>query len=280
MFDFYFGPKPTNLDEEVTFLTSVKRTLPRWCNSIPDAEFGAICEILHHVGAESDAAARPLVLVETGSGASTLALAYYAMKHAGVAYSWDMNGAKVSVIRTACTETFGAMFEAGVPRHLKAVAYHSLSPYAGLPILRDLTDHIDFAFHDSEHVSDTLTAELDLIMPLLSERAVVGIDDAYYAFKHTDTAYLNLVRQKLGLPPIPPIPGNDTDSLDVHTERRLRATWQTLEPLHGPYRERCQDDISVAYYGRELSLRSSLGMAQVKKLENRFFAWRVTGRKA
>ena len=191
MFDFYFGPKPTTLDDEVMYLTSVKRTLPRWCNSIPDAEFGAICEILHHVGAESAAAARPLVLVETGSGASTLALAYYAMKHAGVAYSWDMNGAKVSVIRSACTETFGAIFEAGVPRHLKAVAYHSLSPYAGLPILRDLTDHIDFAFHDSEHVSDTLTAELDRSCPsapLLASTTRIMLSDI--PTRRTSTSYV------------------------------------------------------------------------------------------
>lgn len=52
MYDFILGDKATilkNAEEEKKFLLSVKRMLPRWCNSIPDSEFLAIYDILADV---------------------------------------------------------------------------------------------------------------------------------------------------------------------------------------------------------------------------------------
>ncbi|MCM1038205.1 MAG: hypothetical protein NC434_02700 [Ruminococcus sp.] len=53
MYDFILGDKETiikNTEEEKKFLLSVKRMLPRWCNSIPDSEFLAIYDVLFNMG--------------------------------------------------------------------------------------------------------------------------------------------------------------------------------------------------------------------------------------
>ena len=48
MYDFYFGTKNEVLQDELAFLLSIKRMLPKWVNSIPDSEFIAFCEILEY----------------------------------------------------------------------------------------------------------------------------------------------------------------------------------------------------------------------------------------
>lgn len=280
MFDFYHGGRPSTAQEEIRYLIAVKRTLPRWANSIPDAEFAALCNILSVQGRRAQGAHRRLVLVETGAGASSLALAYYALKHRGVAYTWDMNSMKGSMIRTACAETFCTFMEASLTRHWQFVGYNTLSPHAGLPVLRELTKHVDFTFHDSTHVLDTILAEVTAVNPYLRDGSVVAVDDAYYDFKHTDTAYINLTRQKLGLRPIGRLPDNRSDPHAVEVERFLRAWWLRVQPLTAAYRAQARSDISVVYFGSELAIRSQLSMRQVKELERRFACWRVNGRRA
>lgn len=279
MFDFYFGKPPQTHTDEVRYLIAVKRNLPRWCNSLPDAEFVAICDILNDLGREATAAKRPLTLVETGAGASTLALAYYAIKYNGIAYSWDMNAEKGSVIRTACTETMCTMFDSNINHHWKLVAYHTLSPHAGLGMIKELTARVDFIFHDSEHVAQTLLGELALSNTFLQEGSVVAIDDAYYDFAHTDTAFINIVRAKLGLSPIPELPGNRGQTLYQAAESFLKERWRTVESLADAYRASCAADVSAAYFSGELEVRSALGMSQVKNMEDRFGCWRVSGRR-
>lgn len=279
MFDFYFGDYPKTLGEEIGYLVSVKRTLPRWCNSIPDAEFSAICKILYGLGKAAERTRRRLVLVETGAGASSLALAYYALKYKGVAYSWDMNGEKGSVMRTACTETICKVVDRSINRHWKFVAYDTLSPYAGLSILKELTDHVDFIFHDSQHVLDVLLRELSAVDRYLGSGSVVAVDDAYYAFGHTDTAYINITRQKLNLAPIGSLPDNQTKPFYIEVERFLKERWKKVKSLSQNYKLLCHKDVSIAYFGNELTVRRNLGMKRVKELENRFGCWQVGERK-
>lgn len=278
MFDFYFSGPPKTLEEEIRYLVAVKRNLPRWCNSLPDAEFIAICELLYTLGKRAEEIKRPFVLVETGVGASSLALAYYAIKHQGIAYSWDINTEKGSVMRTACTETMCTIIDRNINRHWKLIGYDTLSPYAGLTILQELTDHVDFTLHDSQHVWEILQGELSIVHRLLKDGSVVAIDDAYYNFRHTDTAYINLVRKKLDLSPIPQLAGNQSRPFFEEVEQFLKGRFGVVRSLSEGYKARCRSDISISYFGGELEARSSLGMQQVNNLEDRFACWTVQGK--
>lgn len=278
MYDFFLGAPEDIAADEAKYLVSIKRMMPRWINSVPDSEFLALARLLDEQGAAAGPGGK-LVAVETGAGASSLALAFYAMKYDGIAYSWDLNGAKGSAIRTVCTETMGSYFHKHVDDHWKLVAYDSLSPLLGLPVLPDLVDHVDLFFHDSEHVWNTVRAEMEAVMPLLRDGAVVALDDANQDFLHTNTAYANTFRRKLGLPPVPPVEGNRTEPFYVQAERLLQEHWQQVEHLADLYKERVRSDPYFAYYDAEFEIKADLGTERTESLEHRFDSWRVSGRR-
>lgn len=278
MYDFFLGSRPQNLDEEIHYLISVKRLLPRWINSIPDSEFAAIATVLHNLGNRADHAGEKLCLVETGVGASTLALVFYSIKHKGLALTWDFNSKKGSEIRSACTETICTVFDTNINSAWKLIGYNSRSPYLGIGIISEWTRSVHFTMHDSEHVWENVKGELELVEPFLKDGSVVAVDDAYYSFLHTDTAYINITRRKLGLPPIPAIPGNTCNPHAIEAEAFLRQRWSEVKSVTEEYKQACRSDVSIGYFGNELQVRSSLGMEQVQQLENRFAAWEVASR--
>ncbi len=279
MYDFYFGEPDGIAKDEVKFLISIKRMLPKWCNSIPDSEFIAICKLLEEASARAAAAERQLVIVETGVGASTIALAYWALKSDGVAYSWDFNGEKGSLIRTVCTETLCNVIPRNINDHWKLVAYNSLSPYLGLPVLGDLTDHVDFFFHDSQHVLETVLGEMSAVQSLLLDGSLVTMDDANYDFLHTDTAYVNIFRKKLRLTPIAPLEGNQSRPFYIEVEEFLRQYWDEVTSVSEHYRSIYHEDIFWPYFASEIEVRREAGMERVDALEHRFAGWSVSQRR-
>ena len=76
MYDFYFGEKEEIFRDEIKYLTSIKRMMPRWCNSIPDSEMAALYNDLANSNITSPE--NKGVIVETGCCASTVVLAYFA----------------------------------------------------------------------------------------------------------------------------------------------------------------------------------------------------------
>src|SRR5438105_4493487 len=120
MYDFYFGSREEIALDEIKFLISIKRMMPRWINSIPDTEFIALAKLLDEQGSAVPRGGK-LIVVETGAGASSLASAFYALKYDGLALSWDYNGEKGSQIRTVCTETMANYFHKHIDEHWKLV---------------------------------------------------------------------------------------------------------------------------------------------------------------
>lgn len=278
MYDFYFGSREEIARDEIKFLISIKRMMPRWVNSIPDSEFIALSKLLDEQGASSTPD-RKLIAVETGAGASSLAFIFYAMKYNGLAMTWDLNGEKGSLIRTISTETIGNYFREHIEDHWKFVAFDSLSPYLGLPILNELVDHLDLFFHDSEHVWNTVKGELGIVIPLLRDGAIVALDDANQDYLHTNTAYINTFRKKLSLPAIERPEGNSSQPFYLETERYLRDRWSNVEHLPDLYKQKYLTDPYFAYFDSEFEIKANLGTERTEKLDHRFDSWRVSKRR-
>jgi len=278
MYDFYFGTKEDIKKDEQKFLIAVKRMMPRWVNSLPDSEFLALANIMDERG-KSLQANQKLVIVETGAGASSLVCAFYALKYDGLAFSWDYNGEKGSLIRTVCTETMCNYFRKHIDNHWKLVAHDSLSPYLGLPILKELVDHVDVFFHDSEHVWNTVLGELEAVDPMLVDGSIVALDDANQDFLHTNLAYINTFRKKLGLAAVPWPEENKSEPFYVGTEKFLKSNWEKVEYLPDLYKEKYLTDPYFSYYNAEFEVKANLGTERTEKLEHRFDSWRVTGRR-
>lgn len=279
MYDFYFGSDESIKKNEIKFLISIKRMMPRWVNSLPDSEFVALAKLLDEQGTAARKNNRKFVVVETGVGASSLAFIYYAMKYNGMAYTWDTNGEKGSLIRTVCSETMGNYFRMRINNYWQLVAFYSTSQYLGLSILNELDLKIDMFFHDSEHVWTTIENELKLVMPMLKDGAVVALDDANLDFLHTNVAYLNTFRKKLNLPTITDTDDNKTEPFYIKVGELLNSHWEKVDYLQDSYKENCYSDPYFSYYKAEFDINANIGTIRSEALEHRFDSWRVSGRK-
>jgi hypothetical protein len=279
MYDFYLGAPETLRRNERRYLLSVKRMLPRWLNGIPDAEFMAIHQLLEQLAGRAARATRKLVLVETGVGASTIPLAYGALKHGGIAYTWEPNSEKASQIRTVCNETIGPLLGRNINDGWRVVPYDSASPYLGLSVLQELTDHVDYFFHDGEHVWTTIAKELGAIHPLLGDGAVVAIDDAQYDFVHTNEFIVNVIRRRIGLP-VATFVGNRCQPFYREVHDYLTARWQHVESVAQRYREHYRHDLFFAYYDAEAEVRHTVNHKRFIDQAHRFEAWQVATRRS
>jgi predicted O-methyltransferase YrrM len=276
MYDFYFGTKEEIIDQEDKYLIFVKHMLPRWCNSIPDSEYLAI-----HTAIKSlDLNSKKPVFVETGAGASTIALLYHAMQTDGVLYSWDINGPKGAFLRSVFADTLSLHLGKNIFDHWKFVAYSSLSDQLGLDILGELGLAVDFCFLDSEHTKEVLLGETKRVCRYLREGAILAIDDANYDYVHTNTAYINMQRKKLGLKPIGDISGNQCDPFYVEVERFLATKWEKVQHLDDSYKKEFKKDIFWSYYGADREVMGKEGMEKLGNLDHRFDSWQVSKRRS
>lgn len=272
MYDFYFGTKEEIAKDEQKFLLTIKRMLPRWCNSIPDSEYLAILDILERYAPKENP-----ILVETGTGASSIVLLHYAMKYGGTLYSWDFVGPKGAYLRGVCSDTLLQYHKCRLSECWKFIAYSSLSPYLGLPILSELVDQVDMCFLDSEHTLDTLLGEVNALDPLLVDGSIVAIDDANYTYRHTNFAYINVFRRKLNLSEVASPTENIGDPFYVEVQRDLQSRWTTVNHIKDTFKTSYKNDIFWSYYRSDREAMAAVGMEKLGNLEHRFDAWQIFG---
>ena len=271
MYDFYFGSREEIERDPARYLLTIKRMLPRWCNSIPDSEFLA----LHNLVAGCDLPPRP-VFLETGSGASTLVLAYWALATDGELFNWDIDGVKLAYLRGVLGDTLLRHFtDANLHAHWKYIAFSSTSGYAGIPILREMGKEVSVCFFDSEHTRDVLMGEVDPACDVVRDGAILAIDDGNYAYIHHNTAYINMVRRKLGLPPIPEAPGNTGRPFWKEVEEYLRTRFRRVDHLEDTYKKTYPSDLFWSYFRSDRETMAGLAMEKTADLEHRFDAWQV-----
>ena len=119
MYDFSFENKKNIKKNPEKFLIFVKRLLPRWANGIPDSECVAIFKTLKIMNKKK------LTLLETGSGASTLAMFLYCALYGGKMYSWDTNASKGSFLRSVISESIGRILDTDVNRVWTFIPFNS-----------------------------------------------------------------------------------------------------------------------------------------------------------
>jgi hypothetical protein len=273
MYDFYFGSAESIRSDEKKFLLSIKRMLPRWVNSIPDSEYLAIADLLQ----EHVAKPNP-ILVETGVGASTIVLLHHALKHGGLLYSWDLSGPKGAYLRGVCQDTLLHQYRVNIFDHWTFVAYDSLSPHLGLAVLKELGKNVDFCFLDSEHTLDTVLGELTALEASLRDGSIIAIDDANYTFRHTNYAYINMQRRKLGLSSLSSPAENNGAPFYQEVEDFLGSRWRSVTHLPDNFKSTCREDLFFSYFQSERRVMDSAGMEKLADLEHRFDAWRVADR--
>jgi hypothetical protein len=270
MFDFHFGDKEKVLENPEEYIIFIKRMLPRWLNGIPDSECLAIWDALHQ-----NTCSKPGVLVETGSGASTICLALYAVLHETKAFSWDINGSRGAELRGILNDTIGRSFRVSLWDHWTFVSAGSTDPYLGLGVIEELKYKINFVFLDSLHTADHLFAELELVFPAVNQGSIIAIDDASYTNISYNFQYANIQRKKMGLPPVMEPESNKGECYYVRVEGLLRERFSQVDKLDDSYKQSYRDDIFFKYYQTDKKVMHAAGMEKLDELEHRFDAWRV-----
>lgn len=271
MYDFYFGELEDILENEEDYLIFLKRMLPRWSNSIPDSEYLDIFEILNKIDTKS----KKPVLVETGVGASSLVMSYFAIKNESKLYSWDINGSKIAFLRGVVNDTICRLFSKPLHKHWITIAFSSADKYLGIPILMEKREKVDFCFLDSIHTLDHITTEIRALLPVFNDMAYISIDDANYTIRHTNFPIINLLRKKLGLKPVKDTPDNKCRELYLELTDFLKNNFRSAELLNNQHNKSCPKDIYFSYYKSDKKVMDDVGMEKLDNLEHRFAAWKV-----
>jgi hypothetical protein len=274
MFDFFLGEREYLLREPRRFLVAVKHMLPRWANSLPDSEFIAVHELI----SAADWRDKP-VFVETGIGASTLVLLHHAMERGGRVISWDLSSAKASFLRQVASETLEPLHRRTIAEHWSFVSSLSLSPHTGLGILPQLTSHVNFSIHDSDHTWQTIAGEIEGVVPVLAENAIVCVDDANQVYQHTYEPIINMTRKKLGLPPLQPLPGNRGPAHYEEIPGLLGKHFANVEHVATDVADNLKNDPYYEWYDTDRRSMASVGMEKFDTYQSRFVALRVSGRR-
>jgi hypothetical protein len=277
MYDFYFGASESIDNDPKKWLLTVKRMLPRWVNGVPDSEFLALYDELDRLDKEKlFSENKNSVLVETGCGATTIVLLYFAMKWDVELYTWDTSSNKLAYLRGVLNDTLMRHFsKMNLFQSWKYIAFDSKSEYVGIASLSEMNKTVLACFFDSDHTWDNLRQEVVSVCPFLANGALVAIDDGNYRYQSINTAYVNMIRAKLGLEMVK-IENNECAPFWEEVEKVLTDSFKRVDNLEGgSYRINFEKDIFWSYYGNEREATASLGMEKMDELAHRFDAWRV-----
>ncbi|WP_026375613.1 hypothetical protein [Aestuariibacter salexigens] len=270
MYDFNFGSQEDIRRSPEEFLIFVKRLLPRWANGIPDSECVAIFRALEPYRDSGSS------LVETGSGASSLALFLHCALYGGTMYSWDTNASKGAYLRSVASDAIGRVLGVDVHKIWRFVAFDSTNPHVGLPVMRELNITPVFGFFDSWHTLEHLTLEISQFTEICASRATIAIDDAYYTKRYENYSYINMLRAKLGLGSVQEPVDNVCQPYYVEIENLLKSTFSRVEKIEDSYKQDFQSDLFFEYFESDRYFMNQLGMEQKNALAHRFDAWRVS----
>ena len=269
MYDFSFGDKDYILENQEDFLIFCKRLLPRWANGIPDSECLAIYRILKNNNKKCS------VLVETGCGASTLALFLYASLTEGQVYSWDTNGSKGAFLKSVILDSMCRVLDIDLHKVWQFISFDGTNPHIGINMLSELGLKADFGFFDSWHTLDHLMSEIRPFEKIASDNFIIALDDAYYQKKYENYSYINMLRSKIGLDLINEPDDNICRPFYVEVEDYLKKKYSMVDKIDDTYKKDYKEDIFFQYYESDRNFVNIVGTEEKEKLYHRFDAWRV-----
>ena len=246
MYDFYFDKKHKIKKNPEDFLIFVKKLLPRWLNGIPDSECLAIYKTLDYIKKKKK---KKLVVIETGCGASTLALFLHSALNGNKMFSWDINGSKGSILKSIINEAICNAIEVDINKVWTFVPFFSTDRHVGLNMLKDMRLKADFCFFDSWHTLDHVISEIkeyEKISP--KDNFVLAFDDSYYTKKKLNYVYINIIRTKLGLKKVEEPSHNISRPFYIEIENYLKRKYKKVIKLRDYYKSNYKKDEWFRYY--------------------------------
>ena len=266
MYDFVYGDKNKILSNPKDYLLFVKRLLPRWANGIPDTECLSLFEVLETLKKKNK---KKLNLIETGSGASSLAMFLFCAINGGKMFSWDTNPSKGSFLRNVATESIGKSLGVDVNKIWTFIPYNSTDKNIGISVLKELKIKANFCFFDSLHTLDHILNELNAFLKIADKKYVLAFDDAYYNKKSVNFSYVNMLRKKLKLKTIKEPKSNISKKYFNEIENFLKLKKIKFKKIKTTYKTAYKKDIFFKYFMQDRKFMNKMGMEEKNQLRNR-----------
>ena len=266
MYDFNYLSFQQIKKKPENFLIFVKRLLPRWVNGIPDTECIAIFKFLEKL---RKLKRKKVILLETGSGASTLAMFLHCALYGGKVFTWDTNGSKGSFLRGVINETICRQLKVDVNKIWNFIPMNSSDRNIGLGVLKEMKLKGDFCFFDSWHTLQHVMEELKEFEKVAADIFILAFDDAYYTKKNYNYSYINMVREKLKLKKIKEPRNNTCKPFYLEIGSYLKKNYKEVKLLENFYKKNYKKDIFFKYFSSDRIYLNSVGMEEKSKLSNR-----------
>ncbi len=270
MYNYIFGG---NLKKDPkSFLLFVKRLMPRWVNSIPDSECIAIFEILNKQRLKKR---KPLIIIETGCGASTIALIVHCCIYGGEVYSWDINQSRGSYLRNLFTETIGLHFKKDINKIWNFIGFDSIDKNIGIGVLKEMKKKADFGFFDSLHTTEHVKKELKQFLNISSKSFIAAFDDAYLNKKYLNVGYINVMRMKLNLKKIKDPENNLSGTIWEEALKLLREKFKKVKIIKNSFKKNARKDIYFDYFSPDRKVAMKTNMENDSKRLDTFVAFQI-----
>ena len=279
MYDFYFNTKKQIKKNPQEFLLFVKKLLPRWLNGIPDSECLAIFEILQKRKLKKN-----VVPLETGCGASTLALSLHCALNKTNFFSWDTNGTKGSYLRSIINESICQPLEVNINQIWKFIPYFSTDNHLGIKVLKEMKLKADFCFFDTAHTLNQVLEEIYNFEKISTDKFIIALDDAYYEKKNINYTYLNLIRRKLGLQRVKEPASNICKPFYKEVESYFLKKYKSVKKVNNFYKKHYKEDDWFRYYKEvkdfglsdyDKKFSKKFFMSKLNKIKHRFDAFEI-----
>ena len=275
MYDFTYNNSNTIKKKPEKFLLFVKHLLPRFLNSVPDS----VClNIFSSLKKLKKIKKKNLIILETGCGASTLALFLHCAIHGGRLFSWDTNQTKGSLVRSVINESIARVLKVDVNNIWTFIGSSSTNPFTGINILKELSLKADYCFLDSAHNTEHLLKELKQIDNVCSKNFFIALDDVYTNQANYNYPYINMVRNKIGLKKIKSKKSNISKTFFKEVTNFYKNKNYDFKVVQNEIRgKKILKDIYYDYYNSDFNFMKKIGL--VKNPKERFATFNINKNK-
>ena len=267
MYDFTFGDKKKIKKNPEKYLIFLKRLLPRWANGIPDSECIAIYKTLEILRKKNNG--KKLILLETGTGASSIAMFLHCSLYGGKMYSWDTNASKGSFLKSVLLESIGKNLGTDVNKIWSFIPASSIDKHIGISVLKELKEKANFCFFDSLHTLEHLLLEVSEFIKIKAKYYALAFDDAYYRKKKFNYSYTNMLRNKLNLKSIKESKINISKPFYIEIENFLKNKKIKFSRINNYYKKNYKTDIFFKYFSEDRVFMNKMKMEEKSKLLSR-----------
>ena len=241
MYDYIFGTKKHIYNNPEEFLLFIKRLLPRHCNSIPDSLAITIFQEVKKIKTNE-------IILETGCGASTIAIFLACCLTKKKFISYDINKKKILFIKNIINQSICKFLEIKISDHWRPKICNSLNKSYGIPSLKK---NVIFSYIDSSHDKFHIESEIQCVKNKTNKISYILLDDMHLTSSPKNNRLNNALKYKKTLKNFkldiynPKIDNNNRS----YFTRYLQSNFNKIELLRTFYSKNFMKDLYYKIYG-------------------------------